>query len=71
MTAAESPKSPQFEEIRNWVLSHAKARPETLLAALVGNAVALAGALRISRTTFLATVALSWDDTERRAKERG
>ncbi len=61
-------QSQQFEELRNWVVSHGKTKPEVLLAALVGNAVALARALFISRAAFLDTVALCWDDTERRSK---
>lgn len=62
--------SQQFEEITNWVLSHRSTRPEVLLSALVGNAIALARSLGISRAGFMATAQESWDDTERRAAVR-
>jgi hypothetical protein len=57
-------------EIRDWVVAHQDAPPKAILAALVGNAVALSRALGISREGFLQTVAASWDSVESRRNQR-
>lgn len=61
---------PAFEEITNWVMSHRRTHPATILSALVGNAVALARSLGISREGFLRTAGETWDHAVERAKQR-
>lgn len=57
-------------EIRDWVVAHQDAPPKAILAALMGNAVALGRALGISRDGFLQTVGDSWDSVESRSNQR-
>ncbi len=65
-----SKQSAPFQEITNWVVSHGKTPPKTLLSALVGNAAVLARTLGISREGFLNTVAQNWDDVAKQAREK-